>query len=147
MTRIHALRAALRSSLLCTAIGAVLLFSPAQAQDGSKPEARNMRLAGYSDLQARTAYQPVIQKQGERWIAYIGLVDSKMTWDVPISAIVAGHVIAVWLAHRVMLREVVTPRRAALASIPLTVLMVAYTAISLLAIAEPMVVFEAPRSE
>ena len=29
MTRIHALRTALHSSLLCTAIGAVLLFSPA----------------------------------------------------------------------------------------------------------------------
>ena len=75
----------------------------------------------------------------------IGLVDAKLTWYVAISAIVIGHVIAVWLAHRVMLRESGTPKRAALASIPLTVLMVAYTAISLLAIAEPMAVFEAPR--
>jgi hypothetical protein len=32
----------------------------------------NMELVGYSDLQARSAYQPVIQKQGERWIAYVG---------------------------------------------------------------------------
>jgi hypothetical protein len=32
----------------------------------------NMGLVGYSDLQARSAYQPVIQKQGNRWIAYIG---------------------------------------------------------------------------
>ena len=31
-----------------------------------------MELVGYNDLQARSAYQPVIQKQGERWIAYIG---------------------------------------------------------------------------
>jgi hypothetical protein len=31
-----------------------------------------MRLVGYNDLQARSAYQPIIQKQGERWIAYIG---------------------------------------------------------------------------
>jgi hypothetical protein len=31
-----------------------------------------MRLVGYSDLQARTAYQPTISKQGARWIAYIG---------------------------------------------------------------------------
>jgi hypothetical protein len=36
------------------------------------PEARNMRMVGYSDLQARTAYQPVIQRQGNRWIAYVG---------------------------------------------------------------------------
>lgn len=31
-----------------------------------------MRLVGYNDLQGRTAYQPVIQKQGSRWIAYVG---------------------------------------------------------------------------
>ena len=40
----------------------------AQAQ----PEAHNMELAGYSDLQGRSAYQPVIQQQDGRWIAYIG---------------------------------------------------------------------------
>jgi hypothetical protein len=44
----------------------------ASAADTAKPESRNMKLVGYSDLQARTAYQPVIQKQGSRWIAYIG---------------------------------------------------------------------------
>ena len=31
-----------------------------------------MRLVGYSDLQARTAYQPVVHRQGNRWIAYVG---------------------------------------------------------------------------
>ena len=36
------------------------------------PRASNMDLVGYNDLQARSAYQPVIQKQGDRWIAYIG---------------------------------------------------------------------------
>ncbi len=34
--------------------------------------ASNMALVGYNDLQARSAYQPTIQKQGNRWIAYIG---------------------------------------------------------------------------
>ena len=51
---------------------ALALTTGAMAQDISKPEARNMRLVGYSDLQARTAYHPVIQHQGNRWIAYIG---------------------------------------------------------------------------
>lgn len=37
-----------------------------------KTDAKNMRLVGYSDLQARSAYQPVINRQGSRWIAYIG---------------------------------------------------------------------------
>jgi hypothetical protein len=39
---------------------------------GDAPEALNMRLVGLHDLQARSAYQPTIHKQGDRWIAYIG---------------------------------------------------------------------------
>jgi hypothetical protein len=62
----------------CLAVGAALAAAlPAAAQTpsasvGAQPEALNMRLVGYSDLQARTAYQPTIQKQGKRWIAYVG---------------------------------------------------------------------------
>ena len=36
------------------------------------PESRDMRLLGYNDLQARSAYQPTIHKQGNRWILYVG---------------------------------------------------------------------------
>ena len=32
----------------------------------------NMRLVGYNDLQGRSAYQPTIHHQGNRYIAYIG---------------------------------------------------------------------------
>src|SRR5450432_2434925 len=39
---------------------------------GAPPEASNMRLVGSDDLQARSAYQPTIHHQGDRWIAYIG---------------------------------------------------------------------------
>ena len=49
--------------------------APALAQApkvGDPPEASNMRLVGMSDLQARSAYQPTIHRQGERYIAYIG---------------------------------------------------------------------------
>jgi hypothetical protein len=49
--------------------------SPAAAQMqkvGDPPEASNMRLVGHSDLQARSAYQPTIHRQGDRYIAYIG---------------------------------------------------------------------------
>jgi hypothetical protein len=50
-----------------------VLPAPAQAPKvGDPPEAKNMRLVGYSDLQARSAYQPIIHKQGDRYIAYIG---------------------------------------------------------------------------
>ena len=44
----------------------------AGAKKGDPPEARNMRLVGYNDLQGRSAYQPIIHKQGDRYIAYIG---------------------------------------------------------------------------
>jgi hypothetical protein len=57
------------------AVAFALHFEPALAQApkiGDAPEARNMRLVGFSDLQARSAYQPIIHKQGERYIAYIG---------------------------------------------------------------------------
>jgi hypothetical protein len=39
---------------------------------GAPPEASNMKLVGYNDLQARSGYQPTIHHQGDRWIAYIG---------------------------------------------------------------------------
>jgi len=52
------------------------LGTSAIAQDASydpyQEDAENMRLVGYSDLQGRSAYHPVIQQQGDRWIAYIG---------------------------------------------------------------------------
>jgi hypothetical protein len=37
-----------------------------------RADMNNMQLVGFNDLQARSAYQPVIHKQGNRWIAYIG---------------------------------------------------------------------------
>ncbi|MCC6778842.1 MAG: hypothetical protein IT537_19830 [Hyphomicrobiales bacterium] len=52
-----------------------LLAATALAQApkiGAAPEAHNMRLVGHNDLQARSAYQPIVHKQGERYIAYIG---------------------------------------------------------------------------
>src|ERR1039458_7132024 len=53
----------------------VLCAASASAQQqtiGAPPEASNMRLVGYNDLQARSAYQPVIHRQGDRWILYVG---------------------------------------------------------------------------
>lgn len=37
-----------------------------------KAEARNMELVGSDDLQGRSSHEPTIEKQGDRWIAYIG---------------------------------------------------------------------------
>src|SRR4029077_19332548 len=38
---------------------------------GSTPEARNMRLVGFNNLQARSAYQPIAYPQDGRGVAYI----------------------------------------------------------------------------
>jgi len=63
---------------------------------------------------------------------------------VAIGAIVAGHVIAVWLAHVVALRSADSRALAIRALIPLTVLMVIYTGLSLSILAEPLVRFRTP---
>ena len=47
--------------------------APAQTeQAGHGEEAFNTRLVGMHDLQARSAYQPLPVRQGERRIAYVG---------------------------------------------------------------------------
>jgi hypothetical protein len=54
--------------LLLSAL-AIRIESAAQPR-GS--EQRDMRLLGHHDLQARSAYQPLVVKQGARFIAYVG---------------------------------------------------------------------------
>jgi len=44
----------------------------ATAQSGSAPEAKEMALVGSNDLQARSAYQPLVREQNGRWILYVG---------------------------------------------------------------------------
>ncbi len=43
------------------------------AAQGRAVESKNMEVIGYNDLQGRSAYQPIIHHQGNRWIAYVGL--------------------------------------------------------------------------
>lgn len=57
------------------ALCAVVTAAPGLADPPRYPgkeEARNVRIVGKHDLAARTAYQPTIKQQGNRWIAYIG---------------------------------------------------------------------------
>ena len=50
----------------------VILAPRASAQKSPAAEKSNMELVGWSDLQGRSAYQPLVHKQGDRFIAYIG---------------------------------------------------------------------------
>jgi hypothetical protein len=69
-------------------IGSTLQPASAQAPKvGDPPEAKNMRLVGYSDLQARSAYQPVIQRQGDRYIAYVGHHGGTQSVPKPMNAL------------------------------------------------------------
>ena len=75
MKKINARIACLTSAIAIAAA----LAAPAAAQStstapkvGDPPEAKDMRLVGMNDLQARSAYQPTIHKQGDRTIAYVG---------------------------------------------------------------------------
>src|SRR5689334_11871000 len=56
----------------CFLFGGSVIALAQQQEIGAPPEASNMRLVGYNDLQARSAYQPTIHHQGDRYIAYIG---------------------------------------------------------------------------
>ena len=62
-------RAIGRGLLLVALIPAAALCAP---KIGDPPEARDMALVGYHDLQARSAYQPVVREQNGRWILYVG---------------------------------------------------------------------------
>jgi hypothetical protein len=74
-----------------------------------------------------------------RYQVDIGLVTPRLQWTVAVVAVVLGHVIAVYLAHVTALR-VFAGRSAALKSqIPMVLLMVGYTMISLWILSQPIV--------
>ena len=67
--------ASARAACLAAALLLAAGFAGAtRAQSGARrpAEAHDMRLVGYHSLQARSAYQPTVHHQGDRWIAYIG---------------------------------------------------------------------------
>ncbi|HEY7242285.1 MAG TPA: hypothetical protein VH678_00185 [Xanthobacteraceae bacterium] len=74
----------------------------------------------------------------------IGIVDARFAWYTAVTAILLGHMAAVYLAH-VKAMAVLDTRAAALRSqLPLTALMVVYTFVSLSILAEPMAERRAP---
>jgi hypothetical protein len=67
------------------------------------------------------------------------MINAKFTWYLAVSSIVLGHILAVVISHRAALRLSANSRHAAWLCLPHTVLMIAYTLLSLLIIAEPLV--------
>ena len=69
----------------------------------------------------------------------IGIVSIKAVWWIAVGAVVVGHVYAVYLAHVMALRLYGSGRTALLSQLPLVLLMVAYTMISLWILSQPIV--------
>jgi hypothetical protein len=74
-----------------------------------------------------------------RYEVDLGLVSPYVFWYGAVALIVAGHVIAVVLAHIEALRVFGGRRRALASQIPVVVLMIAYTTLSLWILAQPIV--------
>jgi hypothetical protein len=69
------MRALRATTALFAAVGCGICVAQNGVSGGagtSAAEARDMALVGYHDLQARSAYQPLVREQNGRWIAYIG---------------------------------------------------------------------------
>ncbi len=54
---------------------------------GDPPEARDMKLVGAHELQARSAYQPIVHEQNGRWIAFIGHHGGTQSAPKPVNAL------------------------------------------------------------
>ena len=69
----------------------------------------------------------------------IGIVNAKMVWYTAITAIIIGHVLAVYVAHIMAMRVFADRGAAQRSQIPMLVLMVVYTMISLWILSQPIV--------
>jgi hypothetical protein len=69
----------------------------------------------------------------------IGLVDARFAWYTAVPAIVIGHIVAVYVAHVIALRELPDYRAVVRSQLVMLVLMVGYTTASLWIIAQPIV--------
>jgi hypothetical protein len=63
---------ALRFGTVCVLAAVVTPFAVGCAWAETPSRAHNMRLLAHHPLQGRGAYQPIIQRQDGRWIAYVG---------------------------------------------------------------------------
>jgi hypothetical protein len=71
-------------------------------------------------------------------------VGAAFVWYSQVALIVAGHVVAVYLAHLVALRLFGDSRRALWSQLPMLTLMILYTILSLWIISQPIVVNASP---
>ena len=69
----------------------------------------------------------------------ISIINARILWFLSVALIVIGHVLAVYLAHRVAIRTFTDRTVAQKSQYPMLSLMVVYTVVSLWIIAQPIV--------
>jgi uncharacterized membrane protein len=69
----------------------------------------------------------------------VGIVGARFAWYTSVAVIVLGHVLAMYVAHRLALARFADTRTARRSQYPLVALMVAYTMLSLWILAQPIV--------
>ena len=75
------------------------------------------------------------------------VMTTKNAWYLAVTAIVAGHVVSIYLAHVVSERLFNHRLVARKCLVPMTILMVVYTIVSLTILAEPLVKYSGPNEE
>lgn len=70
---------------------------------------------------------------------HAGILDAAFVWYSQVALILAGHVVAVYLAHVVALRLLRQPRLATRSQYPMVALMILYTVFSLWILSQPIV--------
>jgi hypothetical protein len=69
----------------------------------------------------------------------VGIVGARFAWYTSVAVIVLGHVLAMYVAHRLALARFADARTARRSQYPLVALMIAYTMLSLWILAQPIV--------
>jgi hypothetical protein len=69
------------------------------------------------------------------------IVGARFAWYVGVLAIVAGHIFAVYVAHKIAFREIPDREKALGSQVPMLLLMIGYTMISLWIVAQPITEF------
>ena len=69
----------------------------------------------------------------------IGILNARTSWYIAVVAVICGHVFSVYIAHKAAIRVFHDVRVALYSQIPMIILMVLYTMLSLWILAQPMV--------
>ncbi|WP_341582444.1 hypothetical protein [Marinobacter metalliresistant] len=74
----------------------------------------------------------------QNWSINISVIGARQIWWIGFTALIAGHVLSVLVAHRRALQLFKDSRRAALSQIPMTIAMVGLTVLSLWILSQPI---------